>query len=323
MSVATVVSSDRGSSLPLRESGSWEANVGRVLVAARHRSAVLADWSRPLRQARQSSMRIGPFRSDGARVRVLVAHLAVIAAALIILALQGPWTTSSGEISTALLIALGLSGLRLVTVLKKLTASTLVLDAVGTVVLVAGTGAPTSPFYGMALAGVWWAANLPRRNGGLTYAVAFFASYVILVGPEAWRERVLGGGFEDVTVVFFLAILSDWFLRVDRRATPLTGQPLTTRVDLRRVLGILDMPVDVVLAAAQLGLTIVQAELLAYLVMGLTNREIADATHVGTATVRHRLTSLYRAIGVHHRRDAVRRAIALALSLPSSPIPTK
>jgi DNA-binding CsgD family transcriptional regulator len=278
-------------------------------------------------------MRIGPSGSDGAQVRVLVAHLAAIAAALVILGLQRPSTMSPGEISTALLIVLGLSGLRLLTVLKNLAASTLVLDAVGTVVLVAGTGAPTSPFYGLALAGVWWAANLPRRNSGMTYAAAFFASYLILVGPEAWREGALGGSLKDVTVVFILGILSDWFVRVDRRATtmnnaptatPVTGQPLTTtRVDFTRVLGILDMPVDVVLAAAQLGMTIIQAELLAYLVMGLTNREIADATHVGQATVRSRLTSLYRAMGVHHRRDAVRRAIALALSLPSSPLPTK
>ena len=59
------------------------------------------------------------------------------------------------------------------------------------------------------------------------------------------------------------------------------------------------------------GLTVIQAELLAYLQMGLTNQEIADATKVGEATVRYRLTRLYRALGVSGRKAAVQRAMAL------------
>jgi DNA-binding NarL/FixJ family response regulator len=75
----------------------------------------------------------------------------------------------------------------------------------------------------------------------------------------------------------------------------------------------MDVPVDVVLAAGQLGLTAIQAELLAYLVLGLTNLEIAEATQVSEAAVRYRLTRLYRTLGVIGRREARRRAIELGI----------
>jgi LuxR family maltose regulon positive regulatory protein len=68
------------------------------------------------------------------------------------------------------------------------------------------------------------------------------------------------------------------------------------------------------LAASRQGLTVIQAELLAYLVLGLTNQEIADATKVGVPTVRYRLTRLYRALGVSGRQAAAMRARELGLS---------
>ena len=71
---------------------------------------------------------------------------------------------------------------------------------------------------------------------------------------------------------------------------------------------------DVLLAAANAGLTVIQAELLAYLQMGLTNQEIADATNVGVPTVRYRLTRLYRALGVSGRKAAIAAARELGLS---------
>jgi DNA-binding CsgD family transcriptional regulator len=251
-----------------------------------------------------------------------------MAAALVILAIQGPSPLSNGEILLALLVAAGLTLVRVLNVKRHLAVSTIVLDAGGMVIFLAGTGAPTSPFYLLALAGVWWAAHLPRRHSGLAYALAFVATYVVLVGPEALRQRALVEAFEDVAVIVVVAALSDWFVRVDRRAvelsdalgaTPLDGSQLAIREGLQRALGTMEMPVDVVLAAAQLGLTIVQAELLAYLVLGLTNREIADATSVSEPTVRYRLTRLYRALGVNRRRQAVRRALALGLSFPNEP----
>ena len=82
----------------------------------------------------------------------------------------------------------------------------------------------------------------------------------------------------------------------------------------------MEISLDVLLAAARAGLTVIQAELLAYLQMGLTNQEIADATKVGEATVRYRLTRLYRALGVRGRKAAVQRAVALGLSAPEGSV---
>jgi DNA-binding CsgD family transcriptional regulator len=76
----------------------------------------------------------------------------------------------------------------------------------------------------------------------------------------------------------------------------------------------MDISLDVVLAAGQLGLTAIQAELLSYLVLGLTNMEISDATRLSEAAVRYRLTRLYRMLGVRGRREAADRARALGLS---------
>lgn len=289
------------------------------------RSAVKT-WS--LRRPR-SGRAIGLLVSDDPRPRILVAHVAAMAAAIGIVAIQGPSPLTNGALMIALLIALGFSVLRVLTVRKKLRISSILLDAAGTAVFLAGTGAPMSPFFVLALAGVWWAAHLPRRHSGLSYALAFVAAYTVLIGPEALRQRELVEAFDDAAVILVVAVLSDWFVRVDGRAVelsealnapPLGGTPLAVREGVQRALGTMEMPVDVVLAAAQLGLTAVQAELLAYLFLGFTNREIADATSVSEATVRYRLTRLYRALGVHRRREAVRRASALGLSFPTEPI---
>jgi len=262
---------------------------------------------------------------DDPVVRTAAAHLVAITAAIVVLLLEGPAPLSDTQAIVAVFIAIGFAFLRVSVVRKRLAPSTLVLDAVGTVVFLAGTGAPHSPFYLLALAGVWWAAHIPLRRSGVIYGLAFAAAYVLLIVPQALQERQLAQAFEDAALLLMVAILCDWFVRVDRRAvelseamsaSPLDGTQLTIREGLQRVLGTMQMPVDVVLAAAQLGLTVVQAELLAYLVLGLTNQEIADATSVSEAAVRYRLTRLYRALGVQRRRGAVRRALALGLSLP-------
>ncbi len=291
------------------------------------RSAVRT-WS--LRRPR-SGPAISFLVSDDPRPRTLLAHLIALAATVVILAIQGPSPLTDGELLVALVIAVGFSVLRVLSVAKKLQMSTILLDAAGTAVFLAGTGAPSSPFFVFALAGVWWAAQLPRRHSGMAYALAFVAAYALLIGPDALRERALVDAFDDGAVIVIVAALSDWFVRVDRRAvelsealnaSPLGRTQLAIREGLQRALGTMEMPVDVVLAAAQLGLTVVQTELLSYLVLGLTNQEISDATSVSEATVRYRLTRLYRALGVRRRREAVRRALALGLALPSAPMPS-
>ena len=122
-----------------------------------------------------------------------------------------------------------------------------------------------------------------------------------------------------------MAFLSDWFVRVDHRALELNAalqaprfgpEQIAIREGLQRALGSMDIPLDVVLAAGQLGLTAIQAELLSYLVLGLTNLEIADATHLSEAAVRYRLTRLYRTLGVGGRREAAARARELGLPGP-------
>jgi DNA-binding CsgD family transcriptional regulator len=73
------------------------------------------------------------------------------------------------------------------------------------------------------------------------------------------------------------------------------------------------VPIDVLLTAGQLGLTAMQTELIAYLILGLSNQEIADALSVSEATVRYRLTRLYRVLDVRGRKAAAERARELGL----------
>lgn len=267
--------------------------------------------------------RVGPLNSDDPRLRTLVAHLGALAAALAILALQGPGSMSVGQILIAVAIGLGLSLLHVLSVMRRLAVSSLMLDGVGMALLLMGTGAPTSPFYVLALAGVWWAAHVPRPRSGLIFGLTFAAAYALLVGPQALREHMLMEAFEDASVLIILALLADWFVRVDRRALALNEilqatrfgpKQLAIREGLQSALGSMDISVDVVLAAGQLGLTAIQAELLSYLVVGLTNQEISDATRLSEAAVRYRLTRLYRALGVSGRREAADRARELGLS---------
>ena len=273
--------------------------------------------------------RIGPLHPDDPRLRVLLAHLAALAAALGVTALQRTPAASSSQMLVAFGIVLGVSALRTATVLRPLALTTICLDAIGTVLLVAGTGAPGSPFGWFALGGVWWAAHLRRPRSGLIYAVVFAAAYVVLVVPEAARQGELASAFERIGALMLVAFLSDWFVRVDRRALALNEalhaprfgpEHIAIREGLQRALGNLAIPLDVVLAAGQLGLTAIHAELLSYLVLGLTNMEIADAMHLSEAAVRYRLTRLYRTLGVTGRGEAAERARKLGLSGAAEPL---
>jgi len=152
------------------------------------------------------------------------------------------------------------------------------------------------------------------------------------VVPQALRDHMLVEAFEDGSVLIMMAFLSDWFVRVDRRALELNAalkaprfgpEHIAIRNGLQRALGDMDIPLDVVLAAGQLGLTAIQAELLSYLVIGLTNLEISDATQLSEAAVRYRLTSLYRMLGVTGRRGAAARARELGLPGAASADPQR
>jgi DNA-binding CsgD family transcriptional regulator len=266
--------------------------------------------------------RLAGFSLDDPRWATALAHYAALAASLVILLVHHE-TTAADQLPTWLIIFAGFSVLRVTTVGSPLATSTLVFDAVGMAVFLAGTGAPQSPFYLLALAGVWWAAHMHQSRSGLTYGVVFASAYLPLVVPGALRDQSIAGVIEELTALIVIGALSDWFVAVDRRAlafskalhaAPPGIEQLAIREGLQRALRTTDIPVDVLLAAGQVGLTAAQTELLSYLVLGLSNFEIADAAGLSEATTRYRLTGLYRALGVRGRRAAVRRAKEFGLS---------
>lgn len=261
--------------------------------------------------------KLGPAR------RVAVAHAVALLATLIVLGADGGDRAATEAVLTGLLIFVGFAALRTSAVGRTLATSTLILDAVGTALLIAGTHAPASAYYFLALAGAWWAAHLQRRNSGLLWAIAFGLAYGVLVLPGAIRDQDLVGALEEASVVVIVGLLSDALLRVDQRVVALSetlthapagAEKLTIREGLTRALGPMEISLDVLLAAAGAGLNLIQTELLAYLVLGLTNQEIADATKVAVPTVRYRLTRLYRALGVSGRKAAIAAARELGLS---------
>jgi DNA-binding CsgD family transcriptional regulator len=257
-------------------------------------------------------------------MRVLVAHVAALLGTAAVL-LAGPTDDQLGA-ALGLAMFVGIGSLRVASVRRSLAISTLLLDATGTAAFLAGTDAPSSAYFFLAIAGAWWAAHVPRRHSGSMWASTFLVVYVLLVLPGAIEDRMLVHALEDVAVVVIIGVLSDWFVRVDARAialsealaqAPAGAEKLAIRDGLTRALGPMEISIDVLLAAARSGLTVVQAELLAYLVLGLTNQEIADATKVSVPTVRYRLTRLYRVLGVRGRQAAIATARELGLALGS------
>ena len=260
-------------------------------------------------------------RMDQPTWRVLVAHVAAVLATSLVLLTGSTDARIGAALGLGMMIAIG--ALRTMNVGRTLAVSTLVLDSVGTAVFLAGTGAPSSAFFFLALAGAWWAAHVPRRHSGTMWAAAFTSVYVILVVPAAVASGLLVNALGDASVVVIIGVLSDWFVRVDARAlalsealanAPAGAEKLAIREGLTRAFGPMEISLGVLLAASREGLTVVQAELLAYLALGLTNQEIADATKVSVPTVRYRLTRLYRALGVRGRKEAAERARTIGLS---------
>jgi DNA-binding CsgD family transcriptional regulator len=245
-----------------------------------------------------------------------------------------------------IVILLGLTVLRVIAAGEPLAASATVLEPMGVAVFLAGTGGSASPFLTLALAGIWWASGVassqtarvyhidrrspelrlllgavieapPARRVWLIYGVSLVGAYLVLVLPEAtrrwrgWRghprrrchDRHIDPGRGTETSS---ALVARGNGDVQRLILDPTQSPI--RDGLARALGTNEVPPDVVMAAGQAGLTVQQAELLPYLLLGLANQEIADAIQVSEATVRYRLTRPYRTLGVSGRRQAADRA---------------
>jgi DNA-binding CsgD family transcriptional regulator len=271
------------------------------------------------------SDRLARLSADDPQLRTVVAHLAALAAAVVVLALQGWDAPGPPNAVNAIAMAVGFSILHVASVRKRLAVSTLVLGAVGMALLNAGTGAPQSAFYLLALAGVWWAAHVSRPRGAVVYAAVYIAVYAVLVSPTAMRQGLLAEAVEEVVVLAVVALVSAWLVSAGRRAPELSDvqrEPrlgpgeLGIRESLARALGTTDIPAHAVLAAGRLGLTVAQAELLAYLVRGFSTRQIAQAIGRSEATVGSRLTRLYRALEVRGREEAARRGRDLGLVSP-------
>ena len=193
-----------------------------------------------------------------------------------------------------------------------------VADAVVCLVAVALTSAPHSEFHFVALAGIWWAGRLAPRRGAALYAAGFLVPYTVIVFPDAVQRGAVAEAAEDLLTIVVLALLVDWFMAIDRRVLHLSRElragiaQADSPLELRRRLGVAagdsPLPVDTLVLAGRLGLRADELELLSYLVLGFGNAQIAEAIGRSEATVRYRLTGLYRSLDVRGRRGAVTRA---------------
>jgi DNA-binding CsgD family transcriptional regulator len=244
-----------------------------------------------------------------------VISVAAIVAAIVIGALQPP-QPSDESFSLALAIAAGLAVSRYIALRYRF-------DAIFSLLAIRLTGAPHSPFGFVVMAGIWWGGRLLPNSGAAVYAASFAIPYTLLILLESWGRGVLADAAVDLLTVGVLAVLVDWFMAVDRRARFLSSALAAAQADapneieLRRRLALAagesPLPLDTLIVAGQIGLTADQIELLGYLLLGFGNNQIADAIGRSEATVRYRLTGLYRSLGVKGRRTAVKRARELGL----------
>ena len=228
---------------------------------------------------------------DHPHASVALAHGAALLVASILLAIEPLESPARWSTAGPALIAVGLSSLRVASASRHLAVSTLILDGIATALLVASTGAPGSPFYFLALAGIWWAARLPGRTD-FAFAVSFAIAYAVLIVPSAFQRGQLALAVEEPLTVLLIAALAYRFAVRDGGVAEAKAATLAS--DSTR--------------AGRSPLPAMQSELLAYLVMGLTNREIADRWGISERSVRSRLTALYRLLGVRGRQEARLRA---------------
>jgi DNA-binding CsgD family transcriptional regulator len=240
-----------------------------------------------------------------------------IAVAFLLGLLLGPERHAEGFVPATVLSA-ALVGSRYLALRFRAGTWIVLADAVVCLIAVALTSAPHSEFHFVALAGIWWAGRLVSRHGAGFYAVAFLVPYTVLVLPDAWQRGALAEATKDLFTIVVLALLVDWFMAVDRRALNLSrmlNAGITagdSPLELRRRLGVAagdsPLPIDTLVLAGRLGLRADEVELLGYLVLGFGNAQMAEAIGRSEATVRYRLTGLYRSLGVRGRREAILRA---------------
>jgi DNA-binding CsgD family transcriptional regulator len=270
------------------------------------------------RLRRAATLGLDPRGSGFAAVLGILA----IAVAFLLGLLLGPERHDEGFLP-ATALALGLVASRYLALRGSWGAWIVLVDAVITLVAVALTSAPHSEFHFVALAGIWWAGRLVSRHGAATYAIAFLVPYAVVVLPGAWDRGALAEAAEDLLTVAVLALLVDWYMAVDRRVILLSrmmtagiargDSPLELRQRLAAAAGESPLPVDTLVVAGRLGLKADEVELLGYLLLGFGNPQIADAIGRSEATVRYRLTRLYRSLGVRGRREAIERARDLGI----------
>jgi len=272
---------------------------------------------------------VGAFRASiaatvDARSSSFAAILSLLAIAIAFLLglFLGPERHDEGFMpATALSAVLVLS--RYLALRVRLGTWIVLLDAATCMLVVGLTSAPHSEFHFVALAGVWWAGRLVPKHGAAVWALVFLVPYVAVVFPDAWQRGALAEAVEDLLTIGVLALLVDWFMAVDRRVIHLSRMLHAgvaqgdSALELRRRLSIAagesPLPIDTLVVAGQLGLRADEVELLGYLVLGFGNAQIAEAIGRSEATVRYRLTGLYRALDVRGRREAIGRARDLGL----------
>jgi DNA-binding CsgD family transcriptional regulator len=200
------------------------------------------------------------------------------------------------------------------------------IDVSVTTALVLVTGSWFSPFYLLLIAGIWWAAcQAGPPWSGLLYASIFAVEFGLAAMSASLATDRVQEAIEDVVLAIVVGLLADLHLRIDARAMALTnaladlqrgGHSLATlHARLTRAVSDVVLPLDSLLVGGQMGLKAQETELLGLLMLGLTNQQIADAMHVSEATVKYRLTHLYRRMGVHGRPSAVARGHQLGLAL--------
>jgi DNA-binding CsgD family transcriptional regulator len=262
--------------------------------------------------------------------------MAAISASLWLWPLSGE-TYRSEDVTVWLIVVCSIGLLRTMTAGASLAASTLVLEPVGTILFLSGTGGPTSPFLPMALAGIWWAATAGRgrrsrvyrvrRNGyrlrlegghevdvgtgrptSLIYGISMAVAYAVLVVPPALRGDMPAEAVEDGVVLASVWLLSEAFVRMRWRLAE-TSRRTATEIDA-------STSASSFRTAEELGLSAADAHLLACLSLGLTNRQIGQVMRISDGRVRYRLTLLYRSLGVNNRLQAVDRARELRRVMP-------
>lgn len=274
-----------------------------------------------LRRVLQSLPAIGPQLTVGnARARTTAVQVIGFSTSIILVVLQ-PTHAGAGELPVWLGIAAGFVCLRFATVGRRLALSATASDAIAMAIFLAGTGAAQSPFVPLALTGAWWAAGLADQRGRV-YGLVFLAAYLVFAGSLAMEQSNVADALYLPVTVLIVALLADRLHAMTRLAGRLASKGVTgvlTAQDQALLRGLSrayperEHRVDAVLTAGQLGLTATQTELLGYLMLGLTNQEISDAMGVSEATVRFRLTPLYRVLGVRGRKAAAAHARELGL----------